>query len=226
LFSRYIPHFIALSASSPFFQGIDTLFASSRLNNVSAFPLSGHLPFVQSWEEFTQYYDQMRALGVVESMKDFYWDIRPKPEFGTIEVRVCDTPLTLQRAAALAAYARALARYLLEEQPFQPSQDVYRVYGYNRFLACRFGLDAEIIDPNERRKRVLSEDIAYTLSKVAAYVDNEQGDEGLFTLRQVAQARRGDSSLLREQLAQSKSLSDVVRWAAQLWMQGPNATVN
>ena len=87
---------------------------------MSAFPLAGHLPFVSDWNGFTEYYEQMRELKVVESMKDFYWDIRPKPEYGTIEIRVCDTPLTLQRAAALAAYARALARYLMETRPIEP----------------------------------------------------------------------------------------------------------
>jgi len=219
LFSRYIPHFIALSASSPFFQGVDTFFASSRLNSVSAFPLAGHLPFVSDWAGFTEYFEHMRALQVVESMKDFYWDIRPKPEYGTIEIRVCDTPLTLERAAALATYARALARYLMEQRPIEPSQDVYRVYGYNRFLACRFGLDAEIIDPYERRKRVLAEDIAYTLSNVALFADEEEGATALLRLRDVATQRRGDSTLLRERLAQTKSLSDVVRWAANLWMR-------
>jgi carboxylate-amine ligase len=220
LFSRYIPHFIALSASSPFFQAVDTFFASSRLNNVSAFPLAGHLPFVSDWAGFTGYYEHMRELQVVESMKDFYWDIRPKPEYGTIEIRVCDTPLTLERAAALAAYARALARYLMETQPIEPSQDVYRVYGYNRFLACRFGLDAEMIDPYERRKRLLAEDIAYTLANVATFADSEDGTGALDSLREVASERRADSTLLREHLQQTKSLSEVVRWAAQCWMLG------
>ncbi|MEO8630658.1 MAG: YbdK family carboxylate-amine ligase [Betaproteobacteria bacterium] len=223
LFSRYIPHFIALSASSPFFQGVDTAFATSRLNSVSAFPLSGHIPFVPDWNGFTAYFDHMRALQVVESMKDFYWDIRPKPEFGTIEVRVCDTPLTLERAAGLATYAQALARYLLEEQPLEPSQDVYQVYGYNRFLACRFGLDAEIIDPYERRKRLLAEDITYTLGLVSRYVDSD-GAQALQRLRDVAAERRGDSALLRARFAQDRSLSSVVRWAAALWMQGEGAT--
>src|SRR5512134_4065470 len=96
--SRYIPHFIALAASSPYFQGVDTAFDSSRLNAVFAFPLSGRAPFVQTWDEFNAFFGKMRAAGIVESMKDFYWDIRPKPEFGTIEVRVCDTPLTITRA--------------------------------------------------------------------------------------------------------------------------------
>lgn len=217
LFSRYIPHFIALSASSPFFQAADTAFASSRLNSVSAFPLAGQIPFVRDWAEFSDYYEHMRQLQVIESMKDFYWDIRPKPEFGTIEVRVCDTPLSIERAAALAAYARALARYLLEQQPLEPSADVYRVYGYNRFLACRFGLDAEIIDPYERRKRLLAEDIGHTLGQVARFADEEEGGTALLRLAEIAAERRGDYRLLREQLAPGKALSDVVRWAAQRW---------
>ncbi len=97
--SRYVPHFIALAASSPFQQGEDTLFDSSRLSVVNAFPLSGTMPLVRSWEEFEAYFSRMQGFGIVKSMKDFYWDIRPKPEFGTVEIRVCDTPLSVDRAA-------------------------------------------------------------------------------------------------------------------------------
>src|SRR3990172_8852941 len=137
--SRYVPHFIALSAASPYYQGVDTAFDTSRLNSVFAFPLSGRAPFVRRWQEFQTYFTRMRGFGIVESMKDFYWDIRPKPEYGTIEIRVCDTPVTVERAAALAAYAQALARYLLVERPHPLGEDVYHVYSYNRFQACRFG---------------------------------------------------------------------------------------
>ena len=63
------------------------------------------------------YFDKMRGYGIVESMKDFYWDIRPKPEYGTVEIRVFDTPLTVERAARIAAYAQSLARYLLVDRP-------------------------------------------------------------------------------------------------------------
>jgi hypothetical protein len=101
--SRYIPHFIALSASSPFVQGQDTQFDSARLNSVFAFPMSGRAPFTLSWDEFGHFFAKTTRTGVVKSMKDFYWDIRPKPEYGTIEIRVFDTPLTVERAAALPA---------------------------------------------------------------------------------------------------------------------------
>lgn len=145
--SRYIPHFIALSASSPFVQGQDTAFDSARLNSVFAFPLSGRAPFALHWEDFERYFVKMAATGVIHSMKDFYWDIRPKPEFGTVEVRVFDTPLSIHRAAQLAAYVQALGAWFLSEQPFEPSEDDYLVYTYNRFQACRFGLDGTYVDP-------------------------------------------------------------------------------
>ena len=96
-------------------QGHDTGFDSARLNSVFAFPLCGRAPFMLSWDDFANvYFAKMERTGIIKSMKDFYWDLRPKPEYGTIELRVCDTPLTVERAAALAAYLQALCRHLLE----------------------------------------------------------------------------------------------------------------
>ena len=130
--NRYVPHFIALAASSPFVQGTDTLFDSSRLNAISAFPLSGRAPFLMSWNEFeTRYFDRMAHTGIVASMKDFYWDIRPKPEYGTIELRVCDTPLTVELAAAIAAYLQSLCAHLLEPAATEPVEDDCLVYTYD-----------------------------------------------------------------------------------------------
>jgi len=70
--ARYIPHFIALSASSPFYQGEDHSIDTSRLHAVSAFPLAGHLPEVASWAEFNRYFDEMAGSGIVARMKAFY----------------------------------------------------------------------------------------------------------------------------------------------------------
>ncbi|MBI1834984.1 MAG: glutamate--cysteine ligase, partial [Burkholderiales bacterium] len=165
--NRYVPHFIALSASSPFVQGHDTLFNSARLNSVFAFPLSGRAPFFLKWEDFSQhYFEKMEHTGVVKSMKDFYWDIRPKPEYGTIELRVCDTPLTVERAAALACYLQSLCRYLLERNEALPAEDDYLVYNYNRFQACRFGLDGTLVHPKTYESMSLREDILTTLRKL------------------------------------------------------------
>ncbi|XYJ08381.1 YbdK family carboxylate-amine ligase [Telluria sp. B2] len=162
--NRYIPHFIALSSSSPFLQGSDTRFNSARLNSVFAFPLSGRAPFLLSWDAFERdYFTRMENTGIVKSMKDFYWDLRPKPEYGTIELRVCDTPLTVERAAALACYLQALCRHLLERNEPPPLEDDYLVYNYNRFQACRFGLDGTLVHPQSHETVSLREDILTTL---------------------------------------------------------------
>jgi carboxylate-amine ligase len=215
--SRYIPHFIVLSASSPYLQGVDTAFDSARLNSVNAFPLSGYMPAVESWAAFESYFDTMRALQVVGSMKDFYWDIRPKPEFGTIEIRVCDTPLTVQRAAALAAFAQALARWLVETGLPPLEVDVYRVYGFNRFLACRFGLDADFIDARTREKGPLRDDLLRTLATVRNYASDDSGRDAVDWLRGGAEQGASDSAWLREAYRRHQTLSDVVRGQCELW---------
>lgn len=166
--NRFVPQFIALSASSPFSHGHDTLFDSSRLNSVFAFPLSGRAPFILKWDAFaSDYFAKMEHTGVVKTMKDFYWDIRPKPEYGTIELRVCDTPLTVERAATLACYLQALCHWLLEySDAATPLEDDYLVYNYNRFQGCRFGLEGIIIDPRSHEQRSLRDDIHRTLQMI------------------------------------------------------------
>ena len=215
--SRYIPHFIALSASSPYVQGQDTAFDSARLNSVFAFPLSGRAPFVLTWDDFAAYYRKMVATGVVKSMKDFYWDIRPKPEFGTIELRVMDTPLTVERAAQIAAYAQALARYLLQEKPFTPQEDDYLVYTYNRFQACRFGYDGTLVVPGSAEQRGIRDDILRTMAQIEMHAYDLGSTEALNLLRtEVLQGRNGASEV-RDAWAREGSLEEVVRQGSERW---------
>ncbi|GAB2894811.1 YbdK family carboxylate-amine ligase [Uliginosibacterium flavum] len=216
--SRYLPHFIALSAASPYYQGVDTAFESSRLNAISAFPLSGRAPMVKRWSEFTDYFTNMKEFGVVESMKDFYWDIRPKPEFGTVEIRICDTPLTIQRATELAAYAQTVCRYLLVERPFVIDESLYAVYTINRFQAARFGLDGGLIDPVSKQKGLLRDDFLATLSKLAPHAAELGTATHLESLRRAAE-RGNDALWMRDTYARSGSLPDLVWQQAQLWRE-------
>jgi glutamate---cysteine ligase / carboxylate-amine ligase len=215
--SRYIPHFIALSASSPFVQGTDTSFDSARLNSVFAFPLSGRAPFELTWEGFGRFFEKMTRTGVVKSMKDFYWDIRPKPEFGTIEIRVLDTPLTVERAAALAAYAQCLARWLLTQKPFQPQEDDYLVYTFNRFQACRFGLEGIVVDPATAEQRVLAEDILATLAQVETHAIALQSQHAIHQLRATVLKRTNDAGWIRDCARREQPLGEVVRRQCEAW---------
>ena len=218
ILSRYVPHFIALSASSPFQQGEDTSYQSSRLNTVSAFPLSGLVPFVHSWNEFLEYFTKMRGFGIVESMKDFYWDIRPKPEYGTVEIRVFDTPLTVERAAVLAAYVQSLARYILTERPFAPSRDVYALYNYNRFQACRYGLAGRLVDAYTQRRVLIREDVLDMIRVIARHAGELGGGAALEQLAAGVAADGSDANWLREAYRSRESLNDVARMQSELWM--------
>lgn len=213
--NRYLPHFIALSASSPFVQGHDSGFNSARLNSVFAFPMSGRAPFVLNWQEFSDvYFAKMERTNIIKSMKDFYWDLRPKPEFGTIELRVCDTPLTVERAAALAAYLQALCRHLLERKEEPPVEDDYLVYNYNRFQACRFGLEGAITHPKTYENIVLREDILATLEKMMPHAEALGSVEALQHLAEAA--RDGsDASQLRSVFAREGSVEGMVNVAVQ-----------
>ena len=220
--SRYVPHFIALSASSPFFQGVDTRFDSARLNSVFAFPLSGRAPFTLSWDEFANgYFTKMEATGVVKSMKDFYWDIRPKPEYGTIELRVCDTPLTVVRAAALAAYLQAICRRLLERVEPAPAEDDYLVYTFNRFQACRFGLDGTLVDPRSGEHRTIREDILATLRHVEPHGAVLQSLPGLEEIERCAARDGNHATHLRQVFAASRNPQSMVQDSVRAWRHGP-----
>lgn len=216
---RYTPHFIALAASSPFVQGRDTLFSSARLNSVSAFPLSGRAPLLLEWSRFEEYFAKMERTGVVRSMKDFYWDIRPKPEYGTIELRLCDTPLSVERAAAIASYLQAICRMLLEHRDEVPTEDDYLVYGYNRFQACRFGLDGTIVLGRGAEHVPIREDVLTTLRRIAGHAEAGGAAAAMDLLYRVAH-EGSDASFLRRQHAERGSLEGVVDAALDRFRHG------
>jgi glutamate---cysteine ligase / carboxylate-amine ligase len=210
--SRFMPFVIALSASSPFVQGADTGFHSARLNTVAAFPLSGRAPFALTWTEFERYFEKMTRTGVVESMKDFYWDIRPKPEFGTVEVRVMDTPLSVRHAADIAAFLQCLSRWLLLDRPFQPDEDDYLVYSFNRFQACRFGLDGVHVDPRSAARASIRDRIAATLEDLEPHARALGAEAGLAGIQAVVRDdTRSDVHWLRAQQCAEHFLPEVVR---------------
>jgi len=215
--ARYVPHFIAISASSPFYQGIDTGYHSSRSNVFNAFPLSGVIPYLTTWEEFSAYYYKMRQLGIVESMKDFYWDIRPKPEFGTVELRVCDTPLSIKKTINIAAYVQAIAHYLLQKKPFELSHDLYFIYNYNRFQASRYGFTGDFINPQTLRHCSIAADILDTMKTI------EKSANYLNTMGYISQLiediihQQNDATFLRRTYKELGSLPKVVHEQCLIW---------
>ena len=215
--SRYVPHLVALAAASPYVQGYDTGFSSARINSVAAFPMSGRIPFVETWAELEAFFEKMTTTGVVKSMKDFYWDIRPKPEFGTIEVRVMDTPLTVTRAAEVAAFIQAVCRWFLVECPFKPVEDDYLVYSFNRFQAARFGLKGVYIDPRTHERRPLKDEILATLERIEQHAAELHADEACRSLKDVVSQGWNDADWIRQAQARENSLPETVRQQCLRW---------
>lgn len=143
-----VPLFIAMAAASPFLQMVDTGFCASRPLEPLIYPHGGAMPRMRSWTHFEEIAEEIFSTKLANSLKDIYWDVRPKPEFGTIEVRVFDTPLSVYKAVAMAAFTRACAalvlsgQFVLPDAPSSPTAE--RV---SRFLACRDGLNATLFDP-------------------------------------------------------------------------------
>jgi carboxylate-amine ligase len=152
-------------------------------------------------------------------MKDFYWDIRPKPEYGTIELRVCDTPLSVDRAAALACYLQALCRHLLQRDAAPPAEDDYLVYNYNRFQACRFGLDGTMVHPQTHETLSLREDILATLRHMEPHAEALGSQAALEHLYQ-ASNEGNDATYLREQHVTTGSAEGMVDSAIQRFRFG------
>ncbi|MCD8542881.1 MAG: YbdK family carboxylate-amine ligase [Gammaproteobacteria bacterium] len=206
---RYVPHLIALSASSPFCQGIDTQFCSSRSNVVNLFPLSGMPPFILDWEKFSQYVETMKQLSLVNKPENFYWDIRPRGDFGTVEVRVCDAPLTIEKAVQIAAFVQALSAYLLDKKTVLIADD-YGVYRYNRFQASKWGFDASFVDPGTFVESSLKENLVELCKKIEPYVSSFASGEFFSLLLEDILHHQNDATWLRKLFQDGEALEDIV----------------
>lgn len=215
--ARYVPQLIAIAAASPFYQGVDTGYASARSNFFHAFPLSGVIPFVTNWNEFSEYFYKMNDYGVIHSMKDFYWDIRPKPEFGTVEIRVCDSPLTIEKGVVIAAYVQALALYLLQVRPIQLSKDLYHLYHYNRFQACRYGLQGQFINAYTHENILIADDILQTVKIIEKYIHRLDSMNYITRLVNDVMNHKNDAATIRHILNEGKSLAEIVKEQCAMW---------
>lgn len=218
--ARYIPQLIALSASSPFYQGIDTGYYMSRTTDFNSFPTSGVIPLLFSWRDFSNYYFKMRKLGIIKTMKDIYWDIRPKPEFGTVEIRICDTPLTIKKAVNLAAFVQTLAYYLLKEKPYYFSDDLYLLYHHNYFQACRYGFDGHFINPFTLEQGTIGEDILMTIKTLEKHTRILNNTLFINAIKNQVKSKQNDASLLRKIYKQTGSLVEVAREQCLLFTKG------
>lgn len=213
----YIPHLQAISASSPYWSGIDTGYASNRALMFQQLPTAG-LPYqLADWAAYEDYVADMTTPGIIDDYTEVRWDIRPSPHWGTIEVRFCDGASTHRELAAVAALIHCLVEHLSTKidagEPLTVLQPWY--VRENKWRAARYGLDAEIILDNAGNERLVTDDIRDLLVALAP-VAHRLGcagelasiatilDEGASYTRQlrVAEENGGDLTAVVKALAQ------------------------
>ncbi len=152
----FLPHFLALSASSPYWHGIDTGMASCRAKVFEGLPTAGLPPRVSNWGEFVSLMHTFLAAGSIKSIREIWWDIRPHPTFGTLELRVCDGINTLSDVCGVVAFAQCLVAYCQDMYDSGVPLPTLRAWtlAENKWRAARWGLQAKIIR-NERGEQTL-----------------------------------------------------------------------
>ncbi len=165
---NYYPHLLALSASSPWWGGEDTGYASNRAMMFQQLPTAG-LPFqFQTWSEFEGFVYDQKKTGIIDHINEIRWDIRPSPHLGTIELRICDGVSNLCELGALVALMHCLVVDLdrrLDAGETLPAMPPWHVQE-NKWRAARYGLDAVIILDAESNERLVTDDLDDVLTRL------------------------------------------------------------
>jgi len=146
-YMHFLPHFIALAAGSPFEDGIETGLASVRPTIAESLPIAGMPYSFKTWQEYVSLCQTMYRAGSIRNLKDLWWDLRPSPRYGTLEIRVFDQLTNLGEALAIVAFVHALGMWFDHNQSWldeMPRPSTWRLRE-NKWRAMRYGLDAKLV---------------------------------------------------------------------------------
>ncbi|MBO9668407.1 MAG: YbdK family carboxylate-amine ligase [Bdellovibrio sp.] len=207
----YLPHLLALSASSPFWTGHDTGLASSRITVFEAHPAGGSPCRVESWSDFEKIVERLQKSGSIESFKDIWWDLRPSPNFGTLEIRICDGVSGIRRTSRLVAFIHMLAHHInkrLEQGHKRPVPDDWFVRE-NKWRASRHGLDADVLVDLHGNTKPLLEDLRELIAAAQSEIQ-ELGYEAYIEELLENDLARPSYKVQKEIFEKSQSLESVV----------------
>jgi glutamate---cysteine ligase / carboxylate-amine ligase len=209
-----LPQLLALSANSPFWRGEPTGLASTRQLVFAAFPRSGPPPRFTDYSDYAEVVGQLEKTGCIADYTHIWWDIRPHPRLGTVEIRICDAVTRIEHAVALAAYCQALVKLYCER--FDRGEEIrsfHRILtSENKWLAARFGLDAPLMDlETGRRNRVpVAQLVRRRLKQLAPHARELGSERELEGIQDLLSRGNGADRQLRV-FQTNKDLVEVVR---------------
>jgi len=197
----HLPEFLALSASSPFWRGEPTGLASSRQMVFSAFPRSGVPPRFESYEAFAELVGQLERTGCIADYTHIWWDIRPHPRLGTVELRICDAITRVEDVVAITAYYQSLVKMLSEYvESTGTAPSFHRILTTeNKWLAARHGLQAPVMDlvTGRRNRMPIAQLIRRTLRDLEPHARELGCERELEGVKEILARGNGSEQQLR-----------------------------
>jgi len=181
----YLPIFLALSSSSPFYEGQDTGLCSYRAKLFEALPLAGIPDAFGSWAGFHEIIVMLMQTEIIQQVRDIWWDVRPHPDFGTVEIRICDLPSRFDEIMALVALIQATVVTLSRGHFHRPPS--MQVLRSNKWQAARYGLQGRFVDPVARQKGSLAEATDHLLSMTARAAEELDSTAYLGPIKRIVQ---------------------------------------
>jgi YbdK family carboxylate-amine ligase len=218
----YIPHFLSLSASSPYWVGTDTGLASARSKIFEALPTAGIPHQLDDWPEFEQFMTTLVCANAIRSIREVWWDIRPHPNFGTVELRICDGAPTMSEVASIAALSQSLVEWMdsLLDRGYTLPRHRNWIIKDNKWRAARHGMDAEIVVSEEGEVRPLRDEVADLIEELRPVARRLGCEDELRSA--LAMAERPSYQRQRAVVAEGGTVVDVARMLAdELRRDGP-----
>jgi carboxylate-amine ligase len=161
----FLPILLALTCSSPYYEGIDTGLHSYRAKLFEALPLAGMPDEIGSWDEYIEMVTLLTNTGIITEVRDLWWDVRPHPDFGTVEIRICDLPSSFSEILAIVALIQGLVVNLTEsDKHLNPNMQVLKS---NKWQAARYGLEGRFVYPLIQKKISMREAAGEIFAKAA-----------------------------------------------------------
>jgi len=161
----FLPILLSLTCSSPYYEGVDTGLHSYRAKLFEALPLAGMPDQLESWHKYLEMVKLLTNTGIITSVRDLWWDVRPHPDFGTIEVRICDLPSTFKEILAIVALIQGLVVEMTQsDKHLNPNMQVLKS---NKWQAARYGLAGTFVYPLLQKKISMQEAAGEIFAKAA-----------------------------------------------------------
>ena len=221
-FMHFLPHILALSGSSPFWQGMYTGLTSCRPTTYEALPTAGMPYLVKDWPDFQKLYSFLLKSKAITSMKDLWWDLRPSPQHGTLELRFCDQPATLKEALGIVAFIHLLAMWYgdhEEEWTHSHTPLKHWIFRENKWRAIRYGLHAQVVVAQNGKTKLLYKDIADWVRALEPYTKELKYGEYMSVVTQILE--KGNSADRQYKVFESThDLKEVIRQSVKEFESG------